>query len=82
MELSYTYEKGEKFLVGHLDEYPEYPTQGVDLKDLEDHLQDIYSMIQDGTLEPKRHGILRIIVPRRHRRTVFSLLPVIFLFII
>jgi len=31
MELPYTYEKGEKFLVGHLDDYPEYPTQGVDL---------------------------------------------------
>jgi hypothetical protein len=60
MELPYTYEKGEKFLVGHLDDYPEYPTQGVDLKDLEDHLQDIYSMIQDGTLEPKQHGILKI----------------------
>jgi hypothetical protein len=35
MELSYTYEKGEKYLVGHLDEYPEYPTQGEDIKDLE-----------------------------------------------
>jgi len=53
MELPYTYEKGEKFLVGHLDDYPEYPTQGVDLQDLEEHLQDIYNMIQDGTLELK-----------------------------
>jgi hypothetical protein len=60
MELPYTYEKGEKFLVGHLDDYPEYPTQGVDLQDLEEHLQDIYGMIQDGTLEPKQHGILKI----------------------
>jgi hypothetical protein len=60
MELYYTYEKGEKFLVGHLDDYPEYPTQGIDLQDLEDHLQDIYNMIQDGTLEPKQHGVLKI----------------------
>jgi len=51
MELSYTYEKGEKYLVGHLDEYPEYPTQGEDIKDLEEHLQEIYNWIQDGTLE-------------------------------
>jgi hypothetical protein len=35
MELLYTYEKGEKYLVGHLDEYPEYPTQGEDVNDLE-----------------------------------------------
>jgi len=38
MELSYTYEKGEKYLVGHLDEYPEYPTQGEDIKDLEENI--------------------------------------------
>jgi len=60
IELSYTYEKGEKYLVGHLDGYPEYPTQGEDIKDLEEHLEEIYRWIQDGTLEPKYHGILKI----------------------
>jgi len=59
-ELAYTYQKGESFLVGHLDDYPEFPTQGTDIQDLEEHLRDIYSLIQDGTLEPKRHGILKI----------------------
>jgi len=59
-ELAYTYEKGESFLVGHLDDYPEFPTQGKDIQDLEEHLKDIYNMIQDGTLEPKRRGILKI----------------------
>jgi predicted RNase H-like HicB family nuclease len=59
MELSYTYEKGEKYLVGHFDEYPEYPTQGEDIKDLEEHLEEIYQLIQDGTLEPKYHGVLK-----------------------
>ena len=58
MELSYTYEKGEKYLVGHFDAYPEFPTQGENVQDLEEHLIDIYNMIQDGTLEPKQHGIL------------------------
>ena len=60
MELDYTYQKGEKFLVGHLDDYPEYPTQGEDIQDLEEHLKEIYSWIQDGTLEPKHHGVLKI----------------------
>jgi len=60
MELAYTYEKGEKFLVGYLDDYPEYPTQGEDIQDLEEHLKEIYRMVQDGTLEPKLHGILKI----------------------
>ena len=60
MELSYTYEKGEKYLVGYLDDYPEYPTQGEDTSDLENHLKDIYMMIQDGTLEAKYHGVLKI----------------------
>jgi hypothetical protein len=60
MELSYTYEKGEQFLVGHLDDYPEYPTQGEDVQDLEEHLKEIYHWIQDGTLEPKCHGVLNI----------------------
>ena len=60
MELTYTYEKGEKYLVGHLDDYPEYPTQGEDINDLEEHLKDIFRLIQDGTLEPKYHGTLKI----------------------
>jgi predicted RNase H-like HicB family nuclease len=60
MGLSYTYEKGEKYLVGHFDEYPEYPAQGKDIADLEEHLEEIYRWIQDGTLKlkkQKRKGI-------------------------
>jgi len=60
MELYYTYKKGDKFLVGHLDDYPEYPTQGINLQDLEEHLKDIYHMIQDGSLDSKQHGLLKI----------------------
>jgi hypothetical protein len=29
MELKYIYEKGEKYLVGWLLDYPEHPTQGI-----------------------------------------------------
>jgi len=59
-KLAYTYEKGDDFLVGYLDDYPEFPTQGKDIQDLEEHLMDIYKLIQDGTLEPKHHGVLKI----------------------
>ena len=60
MELTYTYEKGERYLIGYLDDYPEYPTQGEDIQDLEEHLKEIYNWIQDGTLEQKQHGVLKI----------------------
>ena len=35
------------------DEYSEYPTQAFSVKELEENLQDIYEMINDGTLEEK-----------------------------
>ena len=60
MELPYTYAKGERYLVGHLDNYPEYPTQGEDIQDLEEHLKEIYNWIQDGTLDQKYQGVLKI----------------------
>jgi hypothetical protein len=37
MELKYTYKKGAKYLVGWLLDYPEHPTQGIDIPDLEKH---------------------------------------------
>jgi predicted RNase H-like HicB family nuclease len=62
MDLSYIYIKGEKYLVGYFDDYPEYPTQGIDIKELEKNLLEIYSLIIDGTLDMKKYtrGILRI----------------------
>jgi len=62
-ELQYTYEMDGDFFVGHLDDYPEYPTQGENLKDFEENLLDIYEMIQNGTLEVRqKHGVLEIAV--------------------
>ena len=61
MNLKYTYEMDDGFFVGYLDEYPEYPTQGENLKDFEENLLDIYEMIQEGTLEvSQKHGVLEI----------------------
>jgi hypothetical protein len=61
MELKYTYTQEEKFLVGHLDDYPEYPTQGENIEDLENGLREIFGWIKDGTLEVKEHkGVLKV----------------------
>ena len=58
--LKYTYEMDGDYFVGHLDDYPEYPTQGENLEDFEKSLLDIYFMIQDGTLEARKHGVLEL----------------------
>ena len=61
MQIKYSYTKGEKYLVGYLDDYPEHPTQGIDISELEDNLRDIYSLIMDGTLEVREHkGLLEV----------------------
>jgi hypothetical protein len=59
--LKYTYEREGEFFVGHLDKYPEHPTQGYSLQELETNLLDIYSLIRDGTLEAKKHGYVAIV---------------------
>ena len=49
MELKYTYEMDGSYYVGYLDDYPEHPTQGENLKDFEENLLDIYNMISIST---------------------------------
>jgi predicted RNase H-like HicB family nuclease len=49
------------FYVGHLDNYPEFTTQGESLEDFEAALREIYGWIVDGTLEAKEHkGVLEV----------------------
>ena len=63
LKLKYTFEMDGDFFVGYLDDYPEYPTQGENLKDFEENLLDIYEMIQNGTLDVnQKHGVLEIAV--------------------
>jgi predicted RNase H-like HicB family nuclease len=62
-ELRYTFEMDGSYFVGYLDDYPEYPTQGENLKDFEENLSDIYEMIQNGSLDVhKKHGVLEVAV--------------------
>jgi len=61
MQIKYTYKQDGKFLIGHIDEYPEYPTQAFSIKELEENLHDIYEMINDGTLEVyNQHGVMEM----------------------
>ena len=48
MELAYTYTKEPSgWLVGYLNAYPDYMTQGKDVAELEMMLTDIYAIVQD-----------------------------------
>jgi len=48
LELEYTYtEQPSGWLVGRLDMYPNCPTQGKDVAELEVMLADIYAIMQD-----------------------------------
>jgi len=58
--LKYSYEMDGSFFVGYLNDYPEHPTQGENLKDFEENLLDIYRLVQDGTLEVRKQGVLEI----------------------
>ena len=60
IKLEYTYEIENGIYVGYLDDYPEHPTQGKDLKDFEENLLDIYNLIQSGDLEVCKHGVLEL----------------------
>ena len=61
MVIKYIYKQDGKFFIGHMDEYPEYPTQAFSIEELEANLLDIYEMIRDGTLEVQnKHGVMEI----------------------
>ncbi|MDR1987123.1 MAG: hypothetical protein LBP88_09180 [Treponema sp.] len=61
MKRTYPYILEDGFYVGHLDDYPEYTTQGENLEDFEDALREIYGWISDGTLEVTEHtGVLAV----------------------
>ena len=42
MKTNFTWWKDGDFLIGYLDEYPDYQTQGESLEDLKVHLLDLY----------------------------------------
>ena len=47
--------------LGHLDEYPDYMTQGTSLEDLREHLLDLYHDLSSGSIPAvRRHADLEI----------------------
>lgn len=61
MELSYSWWMEDNTYLGFLDTYPQYPTQGESLEDLENGLREIYGWIKDGTLKIKEQkGTIKV----------------------
>ncbi len=51
MQIPYTYWKSDDgWYVGYWNDYPDFPTQGHDLPELQFMLRDIRALINDGTL--------------------------------
>ena len=57
----FTYWQDGDFWLGHLDEYPDYVTQGTSLDDLKAHLLDLYRDLSDGLIPAaRRHAELEL----------------------
>jgi hypothetical protein len=55
MTTTFTYWKDGQHFVGHLDEYPDYETQGETLDDLKAHLIDLYKDLSTDAVPGVRH---------------------------
>lgn len=62
MTLKFTYwQEDSGWVLGYLNDYPEYWTQGENLEDLKEHLKDLYTQIQEGWLtSDKETGELQV----------------------
>ena len=46
----FTYWQDEEHWIGHLDEFPDYVTQGSSLEDLKEHLTDLHRDLTSGVI--------------------------------
>jgi hypothetical protein len=60
MKVKFVYWQEERALLGYLQDYPDYWTQGRTLRDLKEHLKDLYSDIRSGKIP----GIAKNIVKK------------------
>ncbi|MSU24440.1 MAG: type II toxin-antitoxin system HicB family antitoxin [Opitutus sp.] len=60
-DVAFTYwQDGEQWL-GHLDEFPDYLTQGLSLEDLKEHLMDLHTDLTSGVIpHVRRHAKLQL----------------------
>ena len=60
--LRYVYWQDGEFWLGYLEEYPDYMTQGESLKDLQEHLRDLYADLSGGLI-PAARRVAELEVP-------------------
>ena len=53
--MRYVYWQEEDMWLGHLEEYPDYMTQGETLEELQENLKDIYDELASGSIPHVRH---------------------------
>ena len=53
--LKYTYWRDGEMWLGYLEEYPDYMTQGENMKELQENLKDIYQEFISGAIPSVRH---------------------------
>lgn len=61
MSLQYTWWKDEDYYIGHLNDFPDYETQGLTLEELQENLIDIYKDIASETV-PFIHHVSELVV--------------------
>jgi predicted RNase H-like HicB family nuclease len=61
-KVGFSYWQDGEFWLGHLDEFPEYLTQGESLEDLKEHLLDLHRELTSGVIPGvRRHAELEIV---------------------
>lgn len=50
MNVPYTFWKDDDYYIGHLNQFPDYETEGFTLEELKENLLDIYKDIQSGEI--------------------------------
>jgi hypothetical protein len=59
--IGFTYWQDGDFWVGHLDEFPDYLTQGISIEDLREHLSDLHRDLTSGAIpHARRHAQLEV----------------------
>jgi len=59
--VGYTFRREGEMWLGHLDDYPDYMTQGTSPDDLKEHLLDLYRDLSSGAIPAVRqHAELKV----------------------
>jgi predicted RNase H-like HicB family nuclease len=60
-DATFTYWQDGEHWIGHLDEFPDYLTQGTSLDDLKAHLADLHADLTSGVISHvRRHAKLQV----------------------